>query len=77
MLVRALRRRAALARRAIGVATLARWTVVEVHIRYGKKSRRVPRVCRLVVSLRTERALVQRASRRATPSGRRRGGGHV
>ena len=40
----------ALARRAIGVATLTHWAVVEGHIRHGKPSRSVPRVCRLVVS---------------------------
>ena len=61
MLARALWRRAALARRAIGVATLARWAVVEVHTHHGKKSRCVLRVCRLVVS----RVLFARCSARS------------
>ena len=64
MLARALRRRAALARRAIGVATLAHWAVVEVHIRHGKNPRSVTRVCRLVVS----RLLFARHSVRSEPS---------
>ena len=64
MLARALRRRAALARRAIGVETLACWAVVEVHIHHGKKSLRILRVCRLVVS----RLLFARRSARSEPS---------